>query len=67
MSDIERNKQMSLRFLQAVYDLANGTSSLSVRGLDVAERLGLDLKSQEFADPARYHEVAWNTKAIETE
>ena len=66
MSDIDQNEQRRFQFLRAVYDLANGTSSLSVRGLDVAERLGLDLKSQEFHDLARHHEVAGNTRAIET-
>jgi hypothetical protein len=35
-------------------------------GPDVAERLGLDVKGEEFHDLARHHEIAGNIEAIET-
>lgn len=66
MSDIERNKQRRLRFLRAVYDLADGTPSHGVQGEDVAERLGLDIGGEEFHAQAYYHEKAGNTTALET-
>jgi hypothetical protein len=64
LSDVDQNKRMS--FLRAVYDLANGTPSNRVQGADVAEQLGLDLKGEEFHDLARHHEMARNTRAIES-
>ena len=66
MSDIERNKQRRLRFLRVVYDLADGTPSHGVRGVDVAERLDLDVGGEEFHAMAYYHEKADNTRALET-
>src|SRR5215218_4482850 len=66
LSDTERNEQRRLRFLQVVYDLANGTPSNRVQGPDVAEPLGLDVNSDEFHDLAYHHEKAGNIQAIET-
>jgi hypothetical protein len=66
LSDTERNEQGRLRFLRVVYDLANETQSRRVQGPDVAERLGLDLNGEEFHDLARYHVMAGNIEAIDT-
>jgi hypothetical protein len=63
LSDIEGNGERIRDFLRVVYSLANGTASTSVLGDDVAERLGLERKSQEFQNLARYHELAGNTQA----
>jgi hypothetical protein len=66
LSDIDQNKQRSLPFLRAMYDLANDTTSNRVQGPDVANRLGLEVDSEEFHDLARHHLEAGNIQAIET-
>jgi hypothetical protein len=66
LSDTERNEQWRLQFLRTVYDPANDTQSRRVRGVDIAERLGLNLNGEEFHDLARYQVIAGNIEAIET-
>jgi hypothetical protein len=66
LSDIERNKQRRLRFLRAVYDLAEGVPSHSVRGVDVAEQLSLSVDNEEFQGLAYYNQKAGYTEALET-
>lgn len=65
MNEFEQRKNRRLRFLRAVYDLAEGTPSREVRGEDVAQRLDIDLNGQDFHELAYYHEKAQNTKALE--
>jgi hypothetical protein len=56
VSDVEQRRSKRLEFVRAVYDLADGTTGNSVRGEDVAERLGIDLHGDEFHGLAYFHE-----------
>ena len=66
LADIERIRSRRLKFLRAVYDLADGTPSHGVSGTDIARRLGLDVGGEEFHGLAYYHQKAGNTEALET-
>jgi predicted HTH transcriptional regulator len=45
VSDADETREKRRHFLRAVYDLANGTSSKPVRGKDVAQQLGMDIRA----------------------
>jgi hypothetical protein len=68
VSEADETREKRRHFLRAVYDLANGTPSNPVRGSDVAQRLGMDIRDDwdEFHDLAQYHRQAGNIEVLET-